>query len=603
MKHSTLFLSVAVVLSIGKATAQSSAELGINDVRARFWSHGLTGCDPSSSTPMFQVPQDGDAHALFAAGLWMGGLSPDNQLKLAAMMYEDASGSDYSPGPLTVDGDASTTPAMMAQYDHVWSVTREEIALHLAYHECLGDPDCDANAVFPDGYTIPQSILEWPAINTEPGFATYQAPFFDFDGDGDYTPASGDAPCILGDQALYFVFNDKGGPHVASGGAPIGVEIQAMAFAYTGNDPALEQTVFVHYHVINRGTQTLTGTRMGLFNDFDLGCADDDLVGTDPARNLAYVYNGDEEDGGCNGATGYGAQPPAFGMALLKGPYLDYDAMDNPVENTLPGWNGNAFGDQTVDNELFGITGSIHMYREGDACCTGPAEGMGMHFYNYLRGIWKDGTPLSYGGTGYNPGDPDALDCAFSLPGDSDPLGVGTEGVPQPAWTDAPSASADRRMLTSSGPFTLEPGMHNDLLVAYVYARAASGGALASLTALRARVDSVTAFAHTLPLYEISRDEFQGGCEGALPDGVGDGMDIGTLEVFPVPATDEVTLIAPATLRSGTIMLRDATGRALAMQRLVPGRNSIRIAGLANGVYFCDVIGTRTRGTARLLKQ
>lgn len=603
MVRSFITLSAAVAFTTGPVMAQSSAELAINDVRARFWSHGLIGADPNSAEPMFRVPQNGNAHALHTAGLWMGGLSPDNQLKLAAMMYEGAGSSDHYPGPLTVGGDATTTSGMMAVYDHVWSVTRAEIDLHLAYFNCLNDPNCDLNAEFPDGYTIPPSILDWPAINTAVGYDHFQAPFIDFNSNFDqYEPQAGDAPCILGDQALYFVFNDKGGAHLLSGAQPIGIEVQAMAFAFTGDDPALEQTVFVHYHIINRGTQTLTNTYLGLFNDFDLGCGDDDLVGSDPARNLVYVINGDDDDGDCSGVVGYGTQPPAFGMVVLKGPYLDPNAVDDPVVSTLPAWNGGGFDDQTIDNERFGITSSMHIYRDGDQCCTAPTSGSSNQFYNYLRGIWKDGVPFSYGGTGHST-DPDAVDCAFSFPGNSDPLGVGTAGVPQPAWSDTPSSLMDRRMLTSSGPFTLVPGMHQDLVVAYVFARASSGGALASLDALRTRVDSVTTFAHTLPLFDIPQDQFQGGCDLGLPDAVVHVNDPEIFEPFHVPASNEVTLMAPNSVSTGTIRLLDATGRVVVSQQLVPGRNAIDIAGLANGVYICDVLAGREHFTTRLVKQ
>jgi len=49
--------------------------------------------------------------------------------------------------------------------------------------------------------------------------------------------------------------------------------------------------------------------------------------------------------------------------------------------------------------------------------------------------------------------------------------------------------------------------------------------------------------------------------------------------------------------------LLDATGRVVVSQQLVPGRNAIDIAGLANGVYICDVLAGREHFTTRLVKQ
>ena len=580
--------------------AQAYGELNIGDVRARFHAHGLIGNNLATQAAAFEVPNGGGVHALYSAGLWVAGMSSDNQLKLAAMKYESGTGSDYYTGPLTVDGLATTNATMMAAYDQVFSVTSEEVAQHLAYHACLADPSCDPATAFP-GYQTPLSITNWPAVNGAPGFATFQAPFIDVNQDGDYDPAAGDAPCILGDQALYFVFNDKGGPHLLTGGQPIGIEVQAMAFAYDSGDPYLDQTVFVHYHLINRGTQTLSNARIGMFNDFDLGCGDDDVVGTDAARNLTYVYNGDEIDQACLGAMGYGAQPPAFGMAIVKGPYRDDNAVDQEDPNELPAWNGTGFGDGVIDNEKHGLSSAMHMYRQGDPCCTDPVQSS--HYYNYLRGIWKDGVPLAYGASGY-PVQTTPTSCLFSFPGDSDPDGVGIpDGSLVTPWSDtyAP-VSPDRRTIASMGPFTLEPGAHHDLLLAYVYARAGSGGALASVQALQSRVDSVIDFAQTLPLWSNMRETFQGGCEEQVEQGLIE-LGEGALRFFPVPASTSVQIESHRELIGAVLIIRDATGRVVMQQRVLPDRNTIDVSALARGVYMCEAVARNARFTGRIVKE
>lgn len=582
------------------ALAQAYGELSIGDVRARFHAHGLIGSNLANQTAAFEVPMGGGVHALYSAGLWVAGLSSDSQLKLAAMQYESGTESDYYTGPLTVDGLATTNAAMMAAYNQVFSVTSEEVAQHLAYHACLADPNCDPTTTFP-GYQTPLSITNWPAVNGDPDFATYQAPFIDYNLDGNYNPADGDAPCILGDQALYFVFNDKGGPHQLTGSQPIGIEVQTMAFAYDSGDSYLDQTVFVHYHLINRGAQTLFDARIGMFNDFDLGCGDDDFVGTDAARNLTYVYNGDEMDQACLGAAGYGAQPPAFGMAIIKGPYRDDNAVDQEDPNELPDWNGTGFGDGVVDNEKHGLSSAMHMYRQGDPCCTDPASAA--HYYNYLRGIWKDGIPLAYGANGY-PVTPTPTSCLFSFPGDSDPDGVGIpDGSLVTPWSDMYTpVSPDRRTIVSMGPLTLEPGAHHDLLLAYVYARAETGGALASVQALQSRVDSVTAFAQTLPLWNNMREVFQDGCQEQIEQGMTD-ITESSLRLYPVPASTSVQLDATKELVGATLTLRDATGRVILQRRVLPDRNTIDVSRLAPGLYTCEALSRNARFTGRLVKE
>ena len=46
---------------------------------------------------------------------------------------------------------------------------------------------------------------------------------------------------------------------------------------------------------------------------------------------------------------------------------------------------------------------SKFVYYNNDFTVIGnPSEGI--HFYNYLRGIWKDNVPMTYGGDGHGSG-------------------------------------------------------------------------------------------------------------------------------------------------------------------------------------------------------
>ena len=131
-----------------------------------------------------------------------------------------------------------------------------------------------------------------------------------------------------------------------------------MPFEYLTGNAALAQTVFMRVHIVNQSANTYTDTRLGLFTDFDLGNYADDYVGTDAQRNLCYVYNADNLDEASSGGPGYGPEPPAFGVVLLKGPLVDANGLDDGPSNTLPAWNGRGFGDQIVDNERFGLSWS-----------------------------------------------------------------------------------------------------------------------------------------------------------------------------------------------------------------------------------------------------
>ena len=81
---------------------------------------------------------------------------------------------------------------------------------------------------------------------------------------------------------------------------------------------------------------------------------------------------------------------------------------------------------------------------------------------------------MIYGGNGhYGGGGDPSVPCDYMFPGDSDPTGIGTGGVPQPIWTEALVGNVpfDRRFLLSSGPFTFAPGDVRSLHQAVVWAR------------------------------------------------------------------------------------------------------------------------------------
>lgn len=496
----------------GCAPASATATLELNNVRARIENGGNLWQNRASGNAFYFVPKSADAgiigpSALFAGALWMGGYSPDNQLKLAAVRFRQ-DGNDFWPGPLTNTGDASVSAETCLAYNDIYRTKRLEAALHEAYYNCLADPDCDQATEFPDGYATPTTFFEWPALgDPTQGQDLYVAPFFDYNGDGDYQPTDGDYPgydldgvvdCkskfrtdpipLFGDENLWWVFNDKGNVHTETGGQPIGMEIRAQAFAFSTNDEVNNMT-FYNYVLINQGTQTLTNTFFGQWVDADLGCSNDDYVGCDVQRGLGYAYNGDDNDESCNGVPGYGLQPPAVGVDFFEGPYQDEDGVDNPLttdcnlavaqKGIVYKGIGIGYGDGVTDNERYGMR--AFLYHDNNNSVRGDPQ-LAIQYYNYLNGIWKDGTPNTYGGTGYTT-TPGAQRADYMFPGDSDPLGWGTECIPQPSWTEENSNNApfDRRFIQSAGPFTLEPGNYNNITVGVVWARATGGGAFASV--------------------------------------------------------------------------------------------------------------------------
>ena len=355
---------------------------------------------------------------------------------------------------------------------------------------------------------------------------------------------------LKGDQTIWWVFNDMGNVHTETGGQPIGLEIRAQAFAFSTNDEINNMT-FYSYEIINRSTYELRETYFSQWVDPDLGYAQDDFVGCDVRRGLGYCYNGDETDG--PGAGSYSGIPPAVGIDFFQGPYMDPDGKDNPkinipwiktngsaqlqqllskykktdslgavyydtiaitddadlffaidpnswyfVKDDLVGncaINGVNFGNNIIDDERFGMRRFVYYNNSYDSRNGEPDKAT--DYYYFLRGYWKNGQRMKYGGNAVDQGVTD-LECDFMYPGDSDPWHWGTNGeIPSTNaddWTEITSGSSvspgDRRFMQSAGPFTLKPGALNYITVGIPFAQASSGNAWSSVQLLR-QIDDV----------------------------------------------------------------------------------------------------------------
>ena len=344
---------------------------------------------------------------------------------------------------------------------------------------------------------------------------------------------------LKGDQTIWWVFNDMGNSHTESKGEQIGLEIRAQAFAFATNDEINNMT-FYTYEIINRSSYTLKNTYFSQWVDPDLGYAADDYVGCDVRRGLGYCYNGKDVDGPGTGA--YGGIPPAVGIDFFQGPYMDADGKDNPkidivkmglyypealetyklydsvtgnfvgydtiqlsenAEAYINAWyfqkddivgncaiNGVNFGNGIVDDERFGMRRFVYYNNSLNNVNGEPDKATA--YYNYLRGYWKTGARMTFGGDGTK-GGTDALECDFMFPGDSDPWNWGTNGDdPGFQWTEKTPAEGesgnnpgDRRFMQSAGPFTLKPGAINYITVGIPFAQATSGNAWSSVELLR----------------------------------------------------------------------------------------------------------------------
>lgn len=442
-------------LNAGCADATTQVDLDINNVRARLLGAGDFWWDLQNDAK-YEIPKVDPSTGVipvsssFAGALWIGGIDAGGQLKIAAQTYRQ-SGNDFWPGPLDADG--TIEEATCNAYDRHWKINRTDID---GFFETIlsygGVPGVSQTGSLIPESDIPQIIREWPGVGNQ--YATGKAgelldvqkdlaPFVDVNFDGIYSPELGEYPDVDGDQAIFWVYNDKGNIHTESGGDAIGVEIQAMAFAFQTNDEINDMT-FYRYKVINYATTALDSTYFGQWVDSDLGAYDDDWVGCDTTLSLGLCYNGDLNDGPTS--PNYGANPPLFGTDFFQGP-IKYVTEDGAI----------------VDSFRLGM--SAFLYYNNDFSVIGNPE-VAAHYYGYMSGTWKDGSPFTRGGNGY--GGTELSNYIF--PSDpSDPTG----------WSECTESNppADRRYLQSSGPFTLLPGAKNEIVVGAIWVRPpVSGG-------------------------------------------------------------------------------------------------------------------------------
>lgn len=441
--------------------ATQKFDQAINNVRSRLLTGGDVWWDPGAGEGRYIVPKVPagvpEVSSIFAGAVWLGGIDPAGNLKVAAQTYGSSSGnSDFFPGPLDpVEG--TTNQEVCSKWDKFFTVLGSEIDEHLRNFEQAEKE----NRPY-DPLDIPKNVRGWPAKGNQFFFDVHQfelpntsqglAGFWDQDNDGFYEPDEGDFPIIeirgclekpqYPDEMVFWIYNDNGNIHASSGADPIQMEIQVQAFSYATNDEINDMT-FQRYKLINRAIESIDSTYFAMWVDADLGCHEDDYIGCDTLRSLAFVYNADAEDGtvGCNcGSTPtYCDQVPIVGVDYFRGP-LDENGLEIGM-SSFTYFNNPSFGSPLQPT-------------------TDPSTAQ--EYYNYLSGSWRSGEPFTFGGDAYQDGEP--INFAFTeAPDDPNGWSMCTTGP------TINSPEFDRRTVQASGPFRLDPGAVNELIIGVVW--------------------------------------------------------------------------------------------------------------------------------------
>ena len=552
-------------------------------------SHEIPGESVGDSwEPAFEYPKGSGKKTIFCNSLWIGGLDEDDSLHLAAQIYKR--GYDFQFGPVS---DSYAGIEFYRKWSRVWKVSKDEIVYHI-------------NNYMNDDYEPVEAIINWPGNgDAANGQAEQLAPYYDKNENGIYEPMQGDYPLIRGDQCVLFIYNDDRN-HTETQGSRMKTEIHGMAYVFDSpNDNLLNNTVFVHYDIYNRSENIYHDTYIGSFTETDLGYPYDDYIGSNVESGSYFCYNGNYIDEGEINPNlpqiPYGINPPTQSITFVAGPYMDDDGEDNSAGACDYGVNGLNFGDGVVDNERIGMTGFFYFSDGGNPAQSDPYTAS--EYYNYLHGLWKDGTPMMYGGTGYY-GYPGTVgpECKFMFPGDSDSCNWGTNGVwPNDGynqngkyWTEEtgnngePNPPGDRRGLGTTGPFTFSPGEKQELDLAFSVGQGDNGplssnqSLFENLEELFQRVDNgeIINLNNNLAVEEHKLNNIN-------------------INIYPNP-TRNYFYVSPA---FDKIIIYNTLGKIVKI--VTNPITKIDIANLSSGIYYVKVIdnGNKVIGIRKIIKQ
>lgn len=494
---------------------------------------------------------------IFAQGLWIGGVSPSGEALLSAATYgKSQSQFDFYPGALemTSPNEWTITDEACQFWNQVWTVSGVQISNHIQDYEDNGVIDNQQDAIF-QWPARGNAYLDWPV-----DYGTQSlAPFIDRDADGIYEPDQGDYPYlpqanVIPSQMTWCVFNTVGGPandsHSASSPS---TEIQLLSWSFAcENDPLIDNTIFLSYKLINKSVEAIEDTRIAFWHDFDLGCYTDDLIGCSPEQNTFFVYNSTNLDANCPGGFAIheaGLNPPVQAVTILN---------------------------QNMDYFISSANSSVGSVPPAMADPTSPSD-----YLNYMNGLYRDGTPITPSGNGYNPGSTaQAINYLYT----GNPNNSGD-------WAEIfnPFGAIDQRTISTIAlDEDFAPGAIVQVDLAYSYHRAEGASFLGNVEVMYDNVDLLQA---------DYNNSFEGVC--GLPLSVDTQLDANQLSIYPNPV-EQILYLSAGELELEAVQLWDNYGRLLSTRTDIV--NQIDLSGVSAGVYYLKIQTTKGWLTKKFVK-
>lgn len=532
----TCLLLFSVVFTL---TAQQSVMVQNGQLRARFSSRGLAN-DIINDGPLltyFDESDQSDKSLILAANLWLASQGTEGNLSLHARTY----------------GNGPVAPSSLLP--KVFQVSGQAIARHRADYEDNGQINAPQEAIY-----------GWPAFGN-PFFSDYHdgltlpdvpaamlAPFRDADENGIYNPDAGDFP-VLSEESC----EDFEGLNIIptqmnwclyeleNSDSETTYQVQANLFYFQCEENnALNNTLFLKHKVLKTMDMPDATSYWSFWADMDLGNPNDDYLGSFPEQEAVFIYNADNEDETDDLFTGFGQNPPAFGVNILAGPG-QAPALPVPISSFMPYFNSNGnYPPATLDPAT-------------------PQE-----YFNFMTGRWRDGQPLTEGGLGYT----GQQIVEFAFP-----------GLPasENTWTEysAENTPGDRRALLNYAPINdYLPGDIRTFHTSFVYSDNQADH-LTQVEGLQMRMDSIQGF--FLNCYDPNGIGFQP-CNLILTEVEASLSQPKKLTIYPNPTKGPLTIETEVPIER--IYVLDLQGKVLFEDHY---QQQIDLSHLPKGMYLLRV--------------
>jgi hypothetical protein len=471
------------------------------------------------------------------SAFWIAGFGEDGELNLATNRYTGSKNFDFFAGPWS--NDKSQLSESCGLFLRAWIVNGQKVREMI---EDFDNMNLNIN-------NIPRDILEWPAIGN-PHFDGSEfitrdlAPFFDYDGDGLYNPLEGDYPIVLKEnpdfmplQFMFIVYHDNY-IHTETFADPVNIEIHQMDYLVDCIEDIESNTaVFTRAKFVYHGEENLTDTRIAIWDDCNLGCGDNDYVGCFPEEDYTYYYNKDGAESLCSSGQDFISGGAIFPRVFLNSNFESFITTSH-VEET--GNNPN------IDER-----------------------------YNLLNGLWRDGTPITDSGTGYNPGSTSTTKFLFS--------GLPTDTAQWSMQNLDFSNDYNARTVSTMWQGTLVPGQELTFDFADFVHNHADPDGLDGFNTLQTAVDNF-------------KDQFRSFKDGSFTcDEISSITPIENhfpISIYPNPVTDVLHIELPTDSNTGRLIIYDNLGvRFFEQEYLNFGSQiSIDMSSFPSGLYHLEYL-------------